>query len=487
MADGVDRFSDARGAIAADAGDCEAALLAAVLADETRDVRAAEQAAAMVQPRAFGVAANGRVWAAVLAVIARGDTPDVPMVADELGDDKPAQQALVAAASLVVAPSSWEQHARRVAQHAHRRAVRAKLREALRALDETADPAKAVDAAFETLATVPRTSNANRDDSMKAAVEATLERILKRYEAARNGARPTATWGVPALDGVRLANGSFYEGAVGGLFPGKLYVLAGVPGAGKTSLGWCAALATARGDGRRTPGRRVLVFSLEMSREDICQRLAAQACGVSEARIENGRITVEEAAGIAAFLREDLATLPVNVVTSCRTIEEMRARVLAEMAAAKPDDPSTEVGLVVIDFLQRTKVGHRTDDANRDDQERVYEAKGIANEGVPVIAISSMSKSGQAHAEEGKVGVRDASGSGSEYAADLMAFLVRTKPDARGPVVEVCFEVAKQRNGARTPTKLMFDMARGTFSGGVGDDGGGADYDAPWSDGGADA
>ena len=476
MADGMDTFSSPLAASAADAGDSERALLAAVLADETRAARAAEQAAGVVRPQDFGVAANGRAWAAILAVVGRGDTPDVPMVAEELANDKPAQDALVTAAALTVAPSAWEQHAKRVAHHAHRRAVRAGAKEALRCLDDTVDPEKAVDAAFVALAALPRTSNARRDDSMKAAVSATLERIAKRYKAAQNGARSTARWGVPALDGGRLAGGGFFDGAVGGLFPGKLYVLAGVPGAGKTSLSWCAALATARGD-NRTPGRRVLVFSLEMSREDICQRLAAQACGVSEARIENGRLTIDEVRAITSFLNEDIATLPINVVTSCRTIEEMRSRVLAEIATEKPDDPSTGVGLVVIDFLQRTKVGRRTDDANRDDQERVYEAKGIANEGVPVIAISSMSKSGQANAEAGKVGVRDASGSGSEYAADLMAFLVRTKPDDAGPVVEVRFEVAKQRNGACSPVTLMFDMSRGTFEGARGSD---ADYDAPW-------
>ena len=463
MADGLDAFSTEHAPSVA-AGDSERALLAAVLADETRSLRAAERAAGVVTATCFATGANGRVWQAIQTIVARGDTPDVPMVAEELAGDTSAQAALVAAASLVVAPSAFEQHAARVAGHAFRRTVKGKLREAVRALDETTDPDAATRSAFEVLAAMPRTSKASRDDTMLAAVTATLERILTRYEAALNGARPTARWGVFALDGGTLADGTFFEGAVGGMFPGKLYVLSGVPGAGKTSLAWCAALATARGDAL-TPGKRVLVFSLEMSREDICQRLAAQACGVSEARIENGRITQTEVGAICTFLRDDLARLPINVVTSCRTIEEMRARVLAELAAVKPGDPSTELGLVVIDFLQRTKVGRRTDDANRDDQERVYEAKGIANEGVPVLAISSMSKSGQAHAEEGKVGVRDASGSGSEYAADMMAFLVRTDPNDTGGRVEVRFEVAKQRNGPRSSTTLVFDMVRGVFDG----------------------
>mgnify|MGYP003485488219 CR=1 FL=1 len=70
----------------------------------------------------------------------------------------------------------------------------------------------------------------------------------------------------------------------------KLYVLAGLPGGGKTSLVWQAALATAGGD-EKSKGKRVLVFSLEMTREDICQRLAAQGLGIPETRLENGAIT----------------------------------------------------------------------------------------------------------------------------------------------------------------------------------------------------
>ena len=88
-----------------------------------------------------------------------------------------------------------------------------------------------------------------------------------------------------------------------------------------------------------------------------------------------------------------------------------------------------------------------------------------------------MSKASQTRANEGKVGVADTSGSGTEYAADFVAFLIRTNPDDKGGKVEVRFEVAKQRNGACSPVTLMFDMSRGTFEGARGSD---ADYDAPW-------
>ena len=126
---------------------------------------------------------------------------------------------------------------------------------------------------------------------------------------------------------------------------------------------WQAALATAAGD-ERSKGKRVLVFSLEMTREDICQRLAAQGVGIPEARLENGAISEDEYNMLAAWAEEHLESLPIHIVTDCRTIEEMRARVLAELAG--PDG----VGLVVIDFLQRAKMARRGDDGHRDEQDR---------------------------------------------------------------------------------------------------------------------
>ena len=473
MADGLDGFAQAV-ASTVDVGDAERGVIACALADETREHKVVARATQLLGAGDFGNAHNAAVWTAILAVTERGNIADTLTTAEELGGDARAQKALAEAASLVVSPAAVEQYAERVAAHAYRRTVRAKLREAYQRADAPGSPVDAVTSAHEVLASMPRGPRARRDDSMHASVEATIARILARYEAMQRGERATARWGVAALDGFTNEDGGFFEGAVGGLFPGKLYVIAGVPAAGKTTLAWQATLATARGD-ECTPGKRVLVFSLEMSREDICQRLAAQACLISEARIENGGISGGEANALIRFLSDDLASLPINIITSCRTIEEMRARVLAEMAAG-------DVGLVVIDFLQRAKMGRRSDDANRDDQDRVYEAKGIANEGVPVLAISSMSKASQVRANEGKVSVADTSGSGTEYAADFVAFLIRVNPEDKGGKVEVKFDVAKRRNGPASPATLMLDLNRGVFETVVRKrDDGPRNDDVPWT------
>lgn len=460
MTTGMDEFAeDGEAPKVVSVADAERAVIACALADERRTYRVVARASQMIAVCDFANEHNGSVWDAILAVEKRGDVIDVPTVAEELAMkiDRGAQRALLEAASISASPAAVEQYAKRVAEHSYRRTVKGKLREAYQRIDGPVAPLDAVSAANEVLKSMPTGPRSRSDDGMKASVDATLARIEERFDAMQKGCRATAQWGVAALDGYTDESGQFREGAVGGLFPGKLYVLAGPPGCGKTSLAWQATLATARGDDT-TPGKKVLVFSLEMSREDICQRLAAQGCGISESRIENGAISGDEFNKLARYLTEQLAWLPINVITECRTIEEMRSRTLAEMAAGE-----AKVGLVVIDFLQRTKVGRRIDDQNRADQERVYEAKGIANEGVPVLAVSSMSKSAQVRATEGNVAMSDTSGSGTEFAADLIAFLIEQNPKEKSLTPFMLFDVAKRRGGPPTSAMLRLNKPTGQF------------------------
>lgn len=196
------------------------------------------------------------------AMDARGDAINAALASDELSGNARAQKAITEAGALIVAPSAAETLAERVAAHAYRRAVQATLREAYQRASAAGPPLVAVTSATEALAAMPKGPRARLDDSMRASVKATLKRIDDRRKAAEGGIRATARWGVRALDGWHCEEFGFYEGAVGGLFPGKLYVLAGLPGGGKTSLVWQAALATAGGD-EKSKGKRVLLGCAE--------------------------------------------------------------------------------------------------------------------------------------------------------------------------------------------------------------------------------
>ena len=75
-----------------------------------------------------------------------------------------------------------------------------------------------------------------------------------------------------------------------------------------------------------------------------------------------------------------------------------------------------------------------------------------------------MTKTGQRDAMEGKANMTGGAGSGSEYAADVYGFLVRTDPKDPGCFPEVRLELVKVRDGEPKTSLMRFDMARGRFS-----------------------
>lgn len=454
----LDEFSDAveLPAHPDDALDAEQAAIAAVLCDDTGRHAAVARMAEVITSADFTHPGNAEVWAAVEAVHGREEFVDSATIAEELtsrGRTKGLKH-LGELVSLNVDPSRCEQYARIVAERAYLRGVLAQVRVALEAGKRSGSPLTLASNVRAALAEIPAGVRGRRDDSIHSAIQETLAEIETTMVAAAQGVSVAAQWGVLALDG-GMVGSTWAEGAIGGLFAGKLYLLGGIPGAGKTQLAWCATLATARGNGI-TPGRRVLVFSLEMSRVDICKRLAGQMCGISEARIERGRINAVEMNEIFKAM-ETLADLPIEIIGNCRTLETIRARTLAARAQG-------DVALVVVDFLQLAEVERVYRDENKADAARIYGLKALAMEArVAMLAITSMTKAAQVQAAERKVDTTGAMGSGSGYAADVVAFLVRTNPKEANTSANILFAITKSRTSDAQEVHLRANLARGVF------------------------
>lgn len=441
-----------------DAIDAERSLVAAVLADEAGRDAALDRTADVVAPADFADPRSAALWTAALAVRKRGEPVDAGTVAEELSARREgaALKHLAEVLRLVVAPSACEHHARRVAEHAYARAFEAKLREAAAEMRGRGTPLERVTAARASLAAAPQGLRSQRDDSIRAGMTELMLDIEATALAAARGVVSSARWGVPELDGHFDDFGQWVEGTPGSPGECELIILGGLPATGKTTLATQAAEATARGTAA-SPGRRALYFTLEMPRKGLCRRLAAQRAGVSIQRIKRGILTPEELQdlGEAAV---GLGELPIDFIEDCRSFEAIEARVMAERARG-------DVGLVVIDYLQLIDLSRATEDGARDDQRRVNGLKGLANAArVPIIAITSMTKTGQRAALDGKVDVTAGMGSGAEYAADAMGFLVRVNPkdDSLTPAVRV--EWVKTRDGSPAPTLLSCDLLRGRFS-----------------------
>lgn len=166
-----------------------------------------------------------------------------------------------------------------------------------------------------------------------------------------------------------------------GLQPSDFIVIAGRPGHGKTTLALCLARHAALESDLPT-----LVFSLEMSAEQLCLRLLAAEAQVDGTRLRTGRLSqddwnrLSEAAGrlgSAPLLLDDTPAL---------TLMELRGRARRLRAEQR-------VGLIVVDYLQLISVPGRHENRQQEISEISRSLKALARElEVPIVTCSQLSR-----------------------------------------------------------------------------------------------
>ena len=161
-----------------------------------------------------------------------------------------------------------------------------------------------------------------------------------------------------------------------------LIIIAGRPSMGKTAFSLCVASNIARDS--KLP---IAVFSLEMSREQLTQRLLSGEARIPSNRLRSGRIAQNEFGQLIDGV-ERLSELPIYIDdTANLTVMQMRSQVRRLQAQTK--DP---LGLVMIDYLQLMEGG---DNDNRVQQlsKMTRSLKGLARElNVPIVALSQLSR-----------------------------------------------------------------------------------------------
>jgi replicative DNA helicase len=217
---------------------------------------------------------------------------------------------------------------------------------------------------------------------------------------------------------------------LGGLHPSDLIVLAGRPSMGKTALATNIGFSAARSfrpqtlaDGRISAedGARVGFFSLEMSAEQLATRILSEESGVSSSNIRKGEVSHED---FDHFIEasQRLAVAPFYIDdTPALSIAALRTR-------ARRLQRQHGLDLVIIDYLQLI---HGTGQGRQDN--RVQEIseitrglKTLAKElNVPVIALSQLSRAVEAR-EDKRPMLSDLRESGSiEQDADVVMFVYR--------------------------------------------------------------
>lgn len=241
-----------------------------------------------------------------------------------------------------------------------------------------------------------------------------------------------------------------------GLQRSDLLIIAARPAMGKTTLVTNLAYNVAAKE-----HQSVLFFSLEMSKEQLVDRMLADASGVDAWNIRTGNLSDDDFEKISTAMGE-MAEAPIFIDdTPGLTVLEMRTKARRQ-AHVQP------LGLVIVDYLQLMQGSSRGGEFNRVQEvsEISRGLKLIARElNVPVIALSQLSRSVESRNPQVPQ-LSDLRESGSiEQDADLVAFIYREayyNPDTdRQNITDLI--IAKHRNGPTGKVELYFHPERLRF------------------------
>jgi replicative DNA helicase len=246
-----------------------------------------------------------------------------------------------------------------------------------------------------------------------------------------------------------------FDHMTSGLHQAEMIVIAARPSMGKTALAMNIAEHVAL-----VEGKPVAVFSLEMSSQQLVQRLLCSRAKVNLQRVRNGFLSERDFPSLTAAASR-LATAKLFIDDSPGlSIAELRAKARRLVA-------SHQVELVVIDYLQLLRSTSRRAQDNRQIEISEISAgiKSLAKElNIPIIVIAQLNRQPDARAKEGgRPRLSDLRESGSiEQDADVVGLLVRseyyeTDEEAKQEKAgEAELIIAKQRNGPTGDVPLTF-------------------------------
>ena len=294
----------------------------------------------------------------------------------------------------------------------------------------------------------------NRRESYSAASEM-MEEVLHNIEV-RASERKAVT-GVPT-------GFTKLDDYTAGLQRENLIIVAARPGGGKTSWAVNVAVNAAM---KKIP---VLIFSLEMSKYELMERMLAGEARIDSSRIKRGFLEYSDWKNKIHPASGRLAEAPILIDdSSAISIMEIRAKArrfrgdpkyfpAGEIVDGRPPQPP--LGLIVVDYLQlaRGSTGRRDENRQQEIAEISRGLKALAKDlKIPIIAVSQLNR--EVEKREGKPKLSDLRESGAiEQDADLIVFIYREEvyePDTpRKGIADII--IAKQRNGPTGEVHLTF-------------------------------
>jgi len=414
----------------------EQSLLGAVLINKDAMVDVAE----FLRPHHFYEEVNSKIFEAMLALYEAHEPIDVVTVTAQLkknGDLKIVGGASYVSDLLNAVPTSAhaEQYGRIVQEHFTKR----KLIEAAAKITEYAfrDQGAAreiVDQAEQEIFAIAQTTSKRDFIPIKDALAASFDRLDELHKHA-GGLRGIAT-GFFDLDN-KLA----------GMQESNLLILAARPGTGKTAMVLnIAQHITVR---EKIP---VGFFSLEMSKEELVDRLLVAQADIDAWRLKTGKLSDDDFTKLSEAMGE-LAEAPLYIDdTPGMNILEMRTK-------ARRLQIERGVKLLIVDYLQLADSGRHFDNRVQEVSIISQSLKNLARElKIPVLACSQLSRAVEARGSKIPE-LSDLRESGSiEQDADVVMFIYREEQDQLvwGEQIPTKLRIAKHRNGPLAELDLIF-------------------------------
>src|SRR3989344_6501926 len=430
--------------------EAEASVLGAIMID--RDAIA--EVAGFLRPEHFYEMENGNIFAAMLALFEERRPIDLVTIKEKLKEQKKLKEVggvsyLTDLVNKVPTSAHVEQYGRIIKDHYSKRSlIRTAAEMTDAAFNEAAPLREVLDSVEQKIFAISQESLQRNFVPMKDILAQSFDRLDELQKKGTSGYRGLTT-GFRDLDNL-----------LAGMQDSNLLILASRPGVGKTAISLNIALHIAHKE--KIP---VGIFSLEMSQEELGDRLLVTQADIDAWKLKTGRLEdedfdkLQEAMGV-------LAEAPIFIDdTPGINIMEMRTKARRLQA---------EHGLkfLIVDYLQLVDSGRKFDNRVQEVSIISQALKNMARElKIPVLALSQLSRA--VESRDKKIPqLADLRESGSiEQDADVVMFLYRVDEEqetVKTGKIPINLLVAKHRNGALgeftfmfTGNKLRFNLVEG--------------------------
>jgi len=401
----------------------------------------------------FYRSSNQMIFEAILEMYSKGEPSDPITVADHLKkkgilDEVGGKTFIHSLISNIPLAANAEYYAKIVRNHSIlRKLIYAATEIATMGYEVPEDLSATVDKAQELIFSIYKDLNSGNSRNAISAMKDIVSEVYEQIEALHESGSDIS--GIPTgfID---------FDKYSSGLQNSDLVVIAARPGMGKTAfvLGIAKNIAMKE----KIP---IAIFSLEMSKQQVAQRLMSAQSGIDLQRLRDGKIRENEWTRLASAI-EKLAECKLYIDDSAfLTVMDLRSR--ARMMAS-----TYGIKMIVVDYLQLMQsTSNYRGNKVQEITEISQNLKGIAKElNIPVIAVSQLSREVEKR-EKKRPQLSDLRESGSiEQDADVVVFIYRDEyyDEQSSKKGQAELIIAKHRNGPTGKVDLQFNKRYALFS-----------------------